>query len=514
MLHAQPCFLGADIGTGSCKTVLVDAHGRSLARAAAAYPSYYPQPGWVEQQPEGWLAAFYATARQVLAETGLQPAAVAIVGVTHNPVLLDRSGQLLRPAIHFWDKRSIGQSAQLRARWGSEIRQRALNEVDPLWTWPQLLWLREHEPALWSQIAALVFPKDYVRARLTGHLPGPILEPLITDPIDPTGTLLYDPRDQAWIHSFVADLGLPFSALPAVQPAFSLAGRVDQEAAAATGLSVGIPVATGTTDTAAELLGAGALQAGQGVVKLASVGRLMLIMDRPLADPHSLNYPHLFPGLWYPGSVTKHGAGAYQWARQALWPDLIAADPFAEMDRQAAEVPPGSGGLLFHPHLSGEYAPQWDPALRAAFTGLIVHHERAHLTRAVLEGVAFQVRAALDQLVAAGGRYSELRLIGGGAASPLWAQIMADVIGRELLVPVERSAAYGAALLAGLAVGHFPDQPASLASLIRLERRLAPIPRHQRLYQRLFALYQDLESALSEVSHALETLTSEEETLT
>ena len=198
---------------------------------------------------------------------------------------------------------------------------------------------------------------------------------------------------------------------------------------------------------------AGALQAGQAVIKLASVGRIMLVMERPLDDPYSLNYPHVYNGLWYPGSVTKHGAGAFRWAREALWPDLQGENVYEVMDTAVAQIPPGSGGILFHPHLSGEYAPNWDPLLRASFIGLTVKHTRTHMTRAVLEGVAFQIQAALVQIETAGGTYDEIRLIGGGANSSLWSQIIADVLNRDLLVLAERSAAYGAGLLAGVGIG-------------------------------------------------------------
>ncbi len=495
--------LGCDIGTGSCKSVLLDASGRVVARSEKEYASAYPQPGWVEQDPGDWYAAFCVTVQQLLSDSRIGPgqiACLAIAGVTHNPVLLDAAGQLLRPAIHFWDRRSVDQVAQIKARWGEAVRRLALNEVDPLWTWPQLLWLKQHEPALWPRIAALLFPKDYVRGRLTGRLAGPPL----SDTIDPTGTLFYNPRTARWIEPFVQDLGLPDGALPTVQPPLALAGSVDQRGAEDTGLLSGTPVITGTSDTAAEVAGAGALYSGQAIVKLASVGRIMLVLDRPLDHPRSLNYPHVIDGLWYPGTVTKHGASAYRWARDTFWRASNSMATFRDMDQAAAGVSPGCQGLLFFPHLSGEYAPQWDPQLRAAFLGLTVQHQRSHLTRAVLEGVAFQIRAALEQIVAAGGYYYEIRLIGGGAASPLWGQIMADVLGCALVVPVERSAAYGAGLLAGQATGLFPQQPQELADLIPVAHRLKPDDEGYATYQKLYNSYREIGRELNRSAHRLE----------
>lgn len=493
--------LGSDIGTGSCKTILLDEAGIVIASAGQEYPTTYPHAGWAEQNPDDWYAAFCQTTRQVIAASKISPLAiqaVCIVGVTHNPVLLDKDEAVLRPSIHFWDRRSQQQVREIKERWGNKVHERALNEVDALWTWPQLQWIRQHEPDVWRRVATLLFPKDYVRHRLAPSL--------LTDTIDPAGTLLYDPRLNEWIDAFVQDLGLPASALPSVQPPTQVASYVSQQGATDTGLRQGTPVLTGTTDTAAEVVGAGALRVGQAVIKLASVGRIMLVMDKPLDDPHSLNYPHVFDGMWYPGTVTKYGAGAYRWAREALWPDLAGEDVYRQMDTAVSQISSGSGGVLFHPHLSGEYAPNWDPNLRASFVGLTVEHTRAHMTRAVLEGVTFQVRSALTQIETAGGTYNEVRLIGGGANSPLWSQIMADALGRELLVPTERSAAYGAALLAAVGIGLYPSDPGMLGQLIQIERFLNVQPELQQYYERLFKLYLEADMTLANVSHQIERL--------
>ncbi len=494
-------LLGSDIGTGSCKTVLADQSGRAIAVAAKEYPTLFPREGHVEQDPEAWYRAFCETTRQVIRDSGLKPAsvrAICVVGVTHNPVLLDTTGSVLRPAIHFWDRRSITQVAKIRARWGEEIASRTLNEPDPLWTWPQLLWIRENEPEVWGDISIVLFPKDYVRHRLAPSL--------FSDTIDPAGTLLYDPRKSGWIQAFVDDLGLPLSALPQVRAPTSIAGGLSESASVDTGLPAGTVIITGTTDTAAELIGAGSVQSGQTVVKLASVGRIMMVMDRPIARPFVLNYPHLIGNLWYPGSVTKHGASAYDWLRRALWGDASDSGIFRKMDLAASETPPGSAGVFFHPHLSGEYAPQWDSELRASFVGMSVQHTRNHLTRAVLEGVAFQIGSALDQLLEAGGICHEVRLIGGGANSDLWAQIMANVLGRELLVPEQKSAAYGACLLAGMATGLYPREPERLTDQIRMSQVYVPEADLQQKYAALQKTYADISIAIAGISHRLESL--------
>jgi xylulokinase len=232
-----PLLLGCDIGSGSCKTVVLDDRGRVVAGASRDYPSHHPHPDWVEQDPEAWYRALCATTREVLASPEVERSAIeaaCIVGATHTPVLLGDDGAPLRPAIHFWDRRSGEQVAQLKARWGDEVERRARNGLGVLWTWPQLLWVRQHEPEVWRRIALLLFPKDYVRHRLA---PSPI-----TDRVDAVGTLLYDPIAQRWIEPFVDDLGLHESALPDARPPLEIAARIGPEGSADSGLPEGLPL--------------------------------------------------------------------------------------------------------------------------------------------------------------------------------------------------------------------------------------------------------------------------------
>lgn len=492
-------IIGSDIGTSSCKTVLMDHRAQVVATASQSYPTKRPNRGWAEQDPEDWYEAFCQTVGDILGQTSVGAGEIQIIciaGVTHNPVLLDEKGSLLRPAIHFWDRRSVREAGEIKQTWGDHVRQNALNEVDALWTWPQLLWIRKHEPDIWASIASLLFPKDYIRQRLAGQLGG---QPF-SDPIDPTGTLLFDPAASSWIAPFVEDLELPVSSLASIQQPLKIIGELSAGGAADTGLKPGTPLITGTTDTAAEVVGAGALSSGQGIIKLASVGRIMLVSDQIIDDPHSINYPHVFAPLWYPGTVTKYGAGAYKWAQEAFWPELPENGAYQVMDAAATKVPPGSQGLIFRPHLDGEYAPQWDPELKASFTGLTIEHGRPHFTRSVLEGVAYQIRAALEQIVHAGGHYHEIRLIGGGSKSPLWSQIMADVLGCQLLVPVGQSAAFGAALLAGITAGFFPVDPDLLAQYTKVERIHDPDPDVQSLYFENYEIIQELNRSIEAIA--------------
>jgi xylulokinase len=495
--------LASDLGSGGCKTILWRREGGVVAAARREYATHYPMPGWVEQAPDDWYEAFCLTTREVLRNSGIAPgqiAGVGIVGVTHNTVLLGADDRPLRPSILLFDTRSVPQVQEILHRWSeTHTRARTLNDVTPVWSWPQLLWLRQHAPEVWAATHKLLFQKDYVRHRLAASH--------CTDSIDAGGSLLYDPLRQDWIDAYCADLGIEHGWLPRVVAPTQIVAHVGAQGAADSGLLVGTPVITGTTDTVAEVLGAGAARPGVAVIKLASVGRIAVVADGPLVEPHILNYRHVLPGLWYPGTASKYAASAFRWLRDVLWPDLPEAAAYRLMDEAAAAVPPGAEGVLFHPHLMGEWAPYWDEKMRGDFLGLTIRHRRAHLTRAVLEGVAFALRDALAEMEGLGLAAHEIRLIGQGARSPLWSQIVADVLNRPLAVPEQPDAAFGAALITAMGVGLVEATPTAVEAAVRIARRLVPMPAAAADYEALFAIYRDADSALRGISarlHAFE----------
>jgi xylulokinase len=478
--------------------VLLNARGRVVAAARRDYPTAYPQPGWVEQDPDDWYAALSGAIRAVLAESGVPPgriAGVGIVGVTHNTVLLDGRDRPLCPAIMLFDTRSVPQVQTILARWNGAVRDRTLNDVTPVWSWPQLLWIREHRPDVWRAARRLLFQKDYVRHRLA---PSPV-----TDVIDASGSLLFDPIREQWIQSFCDDLELDASWLPAPVHPLSQVGAVSAEGAADTGLRVGTPVIAGTTDTVAEVLGAGAVRRGAAVVKLASVGRIAVVSAAPVRRPHILNYRHVLDGLWYPGTASKFAASAYRWLRDLVFPDDDSGDVYRRMDDAATRVPAGADGLVFHPHLMGQWAPHWDERLRGDFLGLTMRHGRDHLIRAVLEGVALGLKDALAAMEGDGLAAEEIRLIGQGARSALWGRIVANVLNRRLAVPVEPDASFGAGLLTGMGVNLFDRSAAAVERLIGYEAEVVPEPGLASAYARLFEIYRDADQALRGISARL-----------
>ncbi|MBN1149510.1 MAG: hypothetical protein JXA78_19775 [Anaerolineales bacterium] len=493
-----PYLLGSDLGTSSCKSIIIDSRGAICGWATKDYATLRLHPGWAEQDPQAWYQAFCETVRQAIERSQVDPAEivmVSIVGVTHNAVLLDEHGQALRPSILYTDTRSASQADDLLHRWGGRVFERTWNQLSPLWTWPQLEWLRQQEQETWGRVRRILFPKDYVRNRVAPSF--------VSDTIDPAGSLLYDPCRGEWIAEFYQSLGLSQDVFPEIRSPWEIVGGVCQEAASATGLAPGTNVIAGTTDTAAEVFGVGALHPGQATIKLATVGRITAISEKPIDNPSFLNYPHVLEGLWYPGTATKFAASAFTWARKAFWDDGESAYDYQLMDRAAESIPPGSSGVLFHPYLAGEFAPAWDPYLRGSYLGVSVDHTRAHFTRAVMEGVGFAIREALESVIRMGLEVDEIRLLGGGTESRLWAQIITDIVGREAILPVGTDAAYGAALMAGVAAGIFDKTQESIDALIKFQARLYPDSARVALYNDLFEIYQQAASLLKEISHKL-----------
>ncbi len=391
--------------------------------------------------------------------------------------------------------RSSTQVDEIRGRWGATVREKTLNDVSTLWTWPQLLWIRQNAPATWRTTRRILFEKDYVRNRLTASP--------VTDTIDASGSLLFDPLENQWIEKFCDDLGVSRNWLPAAVAPTEVVAKVGKTGAADTGLAVGTPVIAGTTDTAAEVLGAGAVRPNAGIIKLASVGRIAIVASNPVPEAQIINYRHVFDGLWYPGTASKYAASCYRWLRDLLGFNDSNSTAFEEMDAVAATVPAGSSGLIFHPHLNGEWAPYWDDRMRGDFIGLTTRHTRAHIIRSVLEGVAFGLKDALSAMESSGLRANEFRLIGNGSRSMLWASIVANVLNRPLRRPAQAGAVYGAALLVAMGVGAIEATPDALESIIQLRDSIQPQSEMTVRYEALFSIYRDSDRALRSISARL-----------
>lgn len=497
-------LLGVDLGTGGCKLSLVEPSGAVRGSSFTEYPTYYPRHGWSEQEPEDWYRAFMVTLNDLFGRYGISGADIAALAVdasTHNAVLMGKKGEILRPCIMWTDQRSIEQVRDLEKRRGEEILRITCNKVNPTWTLPQLLWLRENEPSVMDRVERIFFTKDYLRWRLTGTWQ--------TDHIDAQGSMLFDGRKREWSEELIAELKLPVSAFPEIVSPTTIAGGITSQAAKDTGLSTGTPVVVGTADSAAEDYGAGAVHPGQGILKLATAGNVCIMTTEPHPTPKGFNYPHVVDGMWYLLGATNSCASANRWMRDTFGREemdaasLQGVSAFRLMDVKAATVPVGCGGLFFHPYLLGERSPYFDPYLRASFVGATMGHRKEHFYRAVLEGITYSLLDAREVIAEQGLALQDARLIGGGAKSPLWRRIVADVLDMPIMIPRAGDASYGTALIAGVGVGFFPDARTAAERCVQFEESISPDPENVEKYRSYFKIYKQIHDQLAPLGRSI-----------
>jgi xylulokinase len=484
--------IGIDASTTATKAVLVDKTGAVRGVGGTEYGFDVPRPLWSEQSPQLWWDGAIASIRSVLASTGVAGDDVVAIGLTgqmHGAVLLDAAGDVLRPAILWNDQRTAAACDAIREAVGPErLIEITGNDALTGFTAPKLVWVRDNEPDVWRRIAHVLLPKDYVRLRLTGEY--------ALDKADGAGTLLFDLTARDWSPEVLAALEIDVAWMPRTYEGPEITGTVNASAAAATGLRAGTPVVAGGGDQAANAVGVGVVDPGTMALSLGTSGVVFAATDRPIHEPRGIVHAfcHAVPDRWHMMSVMLSAAGSLRWFRDALAPGV----EFGDLVAAAAEIPAGSDGLFFLPYLTGERSPHPDPLARGAFVGLTVTHDRRHLTRAVLEGVAFGLRDGLDLMTAAGmPAPAQIRASGGGTASPLWRQILAEVLGAEIAtVDTSEGAAYGAGLLAAVGAGWFPSVGAATAALVTATPVAEPGPDAPR-YAAAHAVYRGLYPALA-----------------
>jgi xylulokinase len=454
---------------------------------------------WSEQSPELWWHGAANSIRQVLATAGVKPDDVHGIGLTcqmHGLVLLDEKGQVLRPAILWNDQRTGAQCDEIRRRLGKQrLIQITGNDALTGFTAPKILWVQEHEPEVWARTRHILLPKDYVRYRLTGET--------AIDKADGAGMLLFDLKARDWSPEVLAALDIPGAYLPPTHEGPAITGYVSQVAAAATGLRVGIPVMAGGGDQAAGAVGVGAVQPGVVSLALGTSGVVFATTGGPFVEPEGRLHAfcHAVPGRWHFMGVMLSAAGSLRWHRDTFAPGVS----FDELLAPAAQVPVGCEGLQFLPYLTGERTPHPDPLARGAFVGLTVRHSLPHLSRAVIEGVSFGLRDSFELIKSEGGAsITQVRVSGGGAKSPLWRQILADIMNAELVtVNTTEGAAYGAALLAGVGAGVWPDVDSACRRTIHVTGSTQPNPESVAEYERWYGVYRGLYPALKPTFNAV-----------
>jgi len=493
-------LLGIDYGTGGCKVTAIGADGTFVGEASTEYVTWHDHPGWSEQEPEDWWASLCASLRK-LADRGVDlksVVALALDGSTHNAVLTDGAMRPLRRTIMWTDQRATAECEALRAGWGEKIFSTCYQLPAPTWTLPQLMWLKANEPDVLKRTEHMLFVKDYVRYRLTGVAN--------TDYIEAQGTLMFDMKRMAWAEDLAELAGLKPTALPALIRPTDVVGGVTAGAAAETGLPAGVPVVCGSSDSAVEDYGAGAVEPGDLILKLATAGNVNSMTAEAHPHPKTLTYSHIVPGMWYSVSATNAAALCMRWLRDTFYREAAAADPtrsaYELMDEEARTSPIGANGVFFHPYLQGERCPYWDSNLRASFTGVSIASTRGDFCRALMEGVAYSLRDCYGTLEEMRLPVKRIFLIGGGARSALWSEIVANVFNCSVAVPVPGDASFGACLLAGTGVGLFKDVREAVSTCLHVDRTIAPDPAAAKEYDRLFRCYRKLHDALAPVYKA------------
>ena len=486
---SSPLFMGLDVGTSGVKAILVDETGEVRASATTPLELDTPHPGWAEQHPEAWWQATIAAIHAVL---GQQPAetvaGIGISGQMHSSVFLDASGAVIRPALLWCDGRTTAECAEITEKAGGEgkLKEWVSNPALEGFTLPKVLWLRNHEPAAYERLATVMLAKDFIRYRLTGAI--------ATEPSDASGTLMFDPVGMRWSEPLLQAVGLSPSLLPPVGGSAEVLGRSTAQVTALTGLPSGTPVVGGGADNACGAAGVGVVSAGEAVASWGTSGTVLAPTAQPHVDPglRAHTFCHVLPDVWYVMGVMLTAGGAFQWYRDQLARDVAGRpDATLRLNEEAEAVARGADGVVFLPYLQGERTPHRDAAMRGAFLGLSAAHTRAHLSRAVLEGICFGLRDSLSILQQLGLAPDHLLLTGGGAKSPFVRRLLAEIFGLPVQrVNREEGGAYGAALLAAVGAGAFPDVPAAARATLERTPLEHPEPAAVEAYQGLYRQFQ------------------------
>lgn len=490
-------FLGIDIGTTGVKVLAIDEQGRVVAQAVREYPLYVPRSGWAEQDPEDWYRGTCEAVADIL-KKGISAAQIKGVGLTgqmHGSVFLDNQGRVIREAIIWCDQRTAAECEQITAAVGEKkLIKLVSNPALAGFTAPKILWLRNNEPEHYSRVAKVLLPKDYVGWRLTGVF--------ATDVSDASGMLLLDVVNRRWSSDMLAALDIPAAWLAEVFESPEVVGTINAKGASEMGLLAGTPVVAGAGDNAAGAVGNGIITPGMATVSLGTSGVVFTPSPSPAVDEAGRlhTFCHAVPGQWHLMGVTLAAGGSLRWFRdyfsdaETSVAGLTNRDPYELLNDAADQIPAGSEGLLFLPYLSGERTPHADPLARGVFVGISLRHHKGHFVRAIMEGVAFSQKDSVEIMSQLGIALHDLRITGGGARSPVWQQVLADVFGLPLNV-MEHSEgpSYGAALLGAVGAGRWGSVEDAVADTCGKQelRQVQPIAENIELYREMYRIYVD-----------------------
>jgi xylulokinase len=495
-------LLGIDVGTGGTRAVLIDHSGRVIGSATAEHaPMSSPHIGWAEQSPDDWWRATCQAIQECLFKTSTPVSDVSAIGLTgqmHGLVLLDAQDQVIRPALIWCDQRTEEECREITNQVGaSRLIEWTANPALTGFTLPKIWWVRRHEPSNWARVRSLMLPKDFIRFRLTGAR--------AIDVADASGTLMFDVVHRCWSQPMLEISKIDEALLPKVFESQEISGYVHQEGAKLSGLRPGITVVAGAGDQAAGAVGMGIVKPGAVSATIGTSGVVFAATSVPVLEPKGRihTFCHAIPNRWHVMGVTQGAGLSLRWFRDQFGAGKDGSrDPYDRLAEEAAKTPPGADGLLWAPYLMGERTPHLDPNARGALVGITAQHTRAHIIRAIMEGVAFSLRDSLTLFNEIGVPVESIRLGGGGARSPLWQQIQADIYGMTVeLIEADEGAAYGAAILAGVGAGVWPSVETACETAVRVAKCIHPDPTTSAKMNLQYAEYRKLYPALHKINH-------------
>lgn len=489
-------LMGIDVATTGTKCIIADKDGKIVSSDFHEYPLLSPRPGWAEQNPEEWWKATSAAIKGALEKKNIKGEEIDGIGLTgqmHSSVFLDEKSQVIRPAILWCDNRTAKQVDEVHKIFGREkFIQLTCNPVLTGFTLPKILWLKETEPANYKRIKKILLPKDYIRFKLTGEF--------ASDVSDASGTSVFDVKGRKWSDEVLNKLGLDKNFFPKVYESSEITGKINTEAAKLTGLKVGTPVVAGAGDQAASAISCGIYKEGVMSATLGTSGVIFASTDTAKIAPEGKlhSFCHSVKGKWHLMGVVLSAGGSFKWVCDTFG-DKEKEDAkkqgvgfYRLMDEKAKEIPVGSEGLIFLPYLTGERTPHQDPDAKGVFFGLSLKHNKFHFVRSVMEGVGFALRDSLELMRDLNIKIEEVRFVGGGAKSPFWRGMLADIFESPIrTLKVEEGAPYGALLLAGVGVGVYKDV-ADACKVIELGAVQEPNKENAAIYRNYYALYRDL----------------------
>ncbi len=496
-------LIGLDLGTTGAKALVINSQGEVLASNSEGYPLYQEEQGWSEQKTEDWLNSIIQALKKVLSAEEVnrkQVEGIALSGQMHGSIFLDEHGGVIRDPILWNDTRTSNQCREIRELVGEDhLIELVGNTVLEGFTAPKLLWLRKNEPENYSELETLLLPKDYITYRLTGRL--------ITEKSDAAGTSLYDVEEETWSKEVCGKLKIEDSILPEVLNSVDVVEKIKPDVADKLDLPADVKVIAGGADNACSAIGNGIVEEGLLLASIGSSGVILAHTDSMQTDQegriHSFN--HAKPGKWYLMGVMLAAGLSYRWFRDTFSyieqeiERLSKINTYKLLNKEAAQVPPGSEGLVFLPYLNGERTPHKNPKARGVLFGISSNHDKRHFVRSIMEGVTFGLKDSLELIKGLGVNPAEIRITGGGGKSKLWKQIQADVFGKEVATTaVDEGPAFGAALLAGVGSGVFNSVNDAVDKSVEVVSKQYPDPENNTIYNDLYPIYRSLYDSLKE----------------